>query len=50
MFTRDDIVMIPLTGLPPLPLGPIWCTAHDSARVQALVATARTVGRRDRRP
>ena len=41
MFSRDDIVLVPITDLPPLPLGLIWCTAHENARIQALAETVR---------
>ena len=37
---RDDIVLIPIDGLPPLPLGLIWCTGHENARIRALADTA----------
>jgi hypothetical protein len=40
-FRRDDIVLIPIDGLPPLPLGLIWCTGHENARIRALADTAR---------
>jgi len=43
MFARDDIALIPISDLPPLPLGLIWCTAHDSARIRALAQTARSM-------
>jgi DNA-binding transcriptional LysR family regulator len=43
MFARDDIALVPLTGLPPLPLGLIWVTAHDNARIQALAETVRSL-------
>ncbi len=43
MFVRDDITLVPLTGAPPLPLGLIWVTAHDNARIQALAETARSL-------
>jgi DNA-binding transcriptional LysR family regulator len=46
MLVRDDITLIPITGLPPLPLGLIWCTAHENARIQALAQTARSLRRR----
>ena len=36
---RADITLIPITGLPPLPLGLIWCTAHENARIRALAQT-----------
>ena len=45
MFSRDDIALVPITDLPPLPLGLIWCTAHDNARIQALAETVRTLRR-----
>ena len=41
MFSRDDIALVPITDLPPLPLGLIWCTAHENARIQALAETVR---------
>lgn len=37
---RDDIVLLPLAGLPPLRLGLIWCTAHENARIRALADVA----------
>ena len=44
MFTRDDIALVPITDLPPLPLGLIWVTAHENARIRALAQTARSIG------
>ncbi len=41
LFRRDDIVLIPIDGLPPLPLGLIWCTGHENVRIRALADTAR---------
>ena len=41
MLRRDDIALIPIEGLLPLPLGLIWCTAHENARIRALADTAR---------
>jgi len=43
LLRRDDIVMVPLDGLPPLPLGLIWCTSHENARIRALAATAASI-------
>ncbi len=40
---RGDIALIPLSGLPPLRLGPIWCTAHENARIRALAEIAATL-------
>ena len=48
MFVRDDIALVPIKDLPPLPLGLIWCTAHDNARIQALAETARSLRPRPR--
>jgi DNA-binding transcriptional LysR family regulator len=48
MFVRDDIALVPIKDLPPLPLGLIWCTAHDNARIQALAETARSLRPRTR--
>ena len=39
---RSDIILLPLAGLPPMRLGPIWCTAHENARIRALATTAAT--------
>jgi hypothetical protein len=41
LFRRDDIVLVHIDGLPPLPLGLIWCTGHENARIRALADTAR---------
>lgn len=50
LLRRDDIVLIPVEGLPPLALGLIWCTAHESARIRALARIARQLhSRNDRR-
>jgi DNA-binding transcriptional LysR family regulator len=43
MLGRDDITLVPISDLPPLPLGLIWVTAHDNARIQALAETARSL-------
>jgi DNA-binding transcriptional LysR family regulator len=42
---RADITLLPLTGLPPLRLGPIWCTSHENARIRALAGVAATLTR-----
>jgi DNA-binding transcriptional LysR family regulator len=36
IFNRDDLVLIPLTGLPPIPLGLVWCTSRENRRIRAL--------------
>jgi DNA-binding transcriptional LysR family regulator len=44
LFQRDDIRLIPVRGLPPLPLGLIWRTGCENARIRALAGVARRVG------
>jgi DNA-binding transcriptional LysR family regulator len=39
-FGTDRIVLIPIQDLPPVPLGLVWCTAHENARIRALAHTA----------
>ena len=43
---RSDITLVPITDLPVLPLGLIWCTAHENARIRALAAVAAGLGPR----
>ncbi len=40
IFGRDDVVLVPISDLPPLPLGLIWCTGRDNPRIRALNQTA----------
>lgn len=40
IFRRPDIVQIPIRDLPPLPLGPIWCRAHENQRIRAFAKAA----------
>lgn len=43
IFDRDDVVLIPIDDLPPLPLGLVWCTSRESPRILALDETARSM-------
>ena len=36
IFNRDDVVLIPIGDLPPLPLGLVWCTSRENPRIRAL--------------
>jgi hypothetical protein len=36
IFNRDDVALIPIEGLPPLPLGLVWCVSRESPRIRAL--------------
>jgi DNA-binding transcriptional LysR family regulator len=47
-FGNDRIVMVPIHDMAPVPLGLIWCTAHENARIRALAQTARNFGCGDR--
>lgn len=40
---RTDIAAIRIGDMPPLPIGLIWCTAHESARIRALAAVAASI-------
>jgi DNA-binding transcriptional LysR family regulator len=43
IFDRDDIVLIPISDLPPLPLGLVWRTSQENPRIRALDATAQSL-------
>jgi DNA-binding transcriptional LysR family regulator len=46
IFNRDDVVLVPIGDLPPLPLGLVWCTARENPRIRALneIASSMTEG------
>jgi DNA-binding transcriptional LysR family regulator len=41
---RDDIIQVPITDLPPIPLGLIWVAARENARTRALAQAALEIG------
>ncbi|MBO0731763.1 MAG: LysR family transcriptional regulator [Acidimicrobiaceae bacterium] len=43
IFDRDDVVLVRMIGVPPLPLGLVWCANRDSPRIRALDETARSI-------
>ena len=43
IFARDDIVLVPISDLPPLPLGLVWCASRENRRIRALDQTARSI-------
>ena len=43
IFDRDDIILIPITDLPPLPLGLVWATSRENPRIRALDETAQAI-------
>jgi DNA-binding transcriptional LysR family regulator len=43
IFDRDDIVLIPIEDLPPIPLGLVWCTSRENPRIRALDDVARSM-------
>ncbi len=44
---RDDVVMIPITDLPAMRLGLLWCTAAENERIRAVSAAAERWRRRE---
>ena len=44
VFARDDTVLIPIQDLAPTPLGLIWSTARENAKIRALGGVARAIG------
>jgi hypothetical protein len=38
VFARDDIVLVPINDLPPMPLGPIWLAPNERPVIRALAA------------
>lgn len=42
-FPTDQIVLIPIRDLPPVPLGLIWRAPHENARIRALAKVARSL-------
>jgi hypothetical protein len=43
--SHDNIVLIPIQDMAPLPLGLLWCTAHENARIRALAKVANRLQR-----
>jgi DNA-binding transcriptional LysR family regulator len=43
IFNRDDVVLIPIDDLSPIPLGLVWCTSRDNPRIRALNETAHSM-------
>lgn len=41
VFQRKDVKQIPVRDMPPVPLGLIWCTARENAKIRALADVAR---------
>jgi DNA-binding transcriptional LysR family regulator len=39
-FDSHPIVLVPITDLPPVPLGLVWSTANENARIRALAQVA----------
>jgi DNA-binding transcriptional LysR family regulator len=39
-FENHQIVLVPIRDLPPVPLGLVWWTAHENARIRALAQVA----------
>ena len=41
LYPREGVVFVPISDMPPLPLGLIWITAHETARIRAFAKVAR---------
>jgi DNA-binding transcriptional LysR family regulator len=44
VLAMEDVALVPISDLPPLPLGLIWRTAAEDAKVRALAEVARVEG------
>ena len=46
IFNRDDVALVPIGDLPPLPLGLVWCVSRENSRIRALneVASSLLIG------
>jgi DNA-binding transcriptional LysR family regulator len=42
-FGNDQITLVPIRDLPPVPLGLVWCTAHDNTRIRTLAKIAQNL-------
>jgi DNA-binding transcriptional LysR family regulator len=42
-FGTDRVVLVPIHDLPPVPLGLVWRTSHENARIHALAQVARSL-------
>ncbi|MGH9054767.1 MAG: LysR family transcriptional regulator [Acidimicrobiales bacterium] len=49
-LTRPDIVLVPIRDLPPMPLGLIWCSGREDARIDAFAEMARSLTEALHRP
>jgi DNA-binding transcriptional LysR family regulator len=45
IFDREDIILIPLADVPPIPMGLVWCTSRENSSIRALDETARSMNR-----
>ena len=43
IFNRDDVTLVPIEDLPPLPLGLVWCASRENPRIRALDEVARSM-------
>jgi DNA-binding transcriptional LysR family regulator len=44
IFNRDDVTLVPIEDLPPLPLGLVWCASRENPRIRALNEVAGSMG------
>jgi DNA-binding transcriptional LysR family regulator len=50
IFNRDDVTLVPIGDLPPLPLGLVWCASRENPRIRAFNDVARLMSAFEQRP
>jgi DNA-binding transcriptional LysR family regulator len=50
IFNRNDIALVPISDLPPLPLGLVWPVGRDNPRIRALNQVASSMTAQSRPP
>lgn len=44
-FGNDQIALVPIRDLPPIPLGLVWCASHENTRIRAMARVAEAASR-----
>ena len=50
IFNRDDVTLVPIGDLPPLPLALVWCASRENPRIRAFNDVARSLSAFGQRP
>lgn len=43
-FGNDEIALVPIHDMPPMPVGLVWCSSHENTRIRALAKVAEAIG------